>query len=56
MFEDCSRSVHKLMTTVEQLLFQPVYNGTMTITEWEQTFVSIANGITDIGHIAAMQN
>ena len=47
---------NELMTTVEQLLFQAVYNGTMTMTEWEQSFVSVTNGITDSGYIAAMQS
>ena len=46
----------ELMKFLEQLLFQAVYNGTMTMTEWEQSFVSITNGITDSGYIAAMQS
>lgn len=46
----------ELMTTVQTSLFQAVYNDTMTMKQWEQTFVSITDGITDSGYIAAMQN
>ena len=45
-----------LMKTVQDSSFKAVYNGTMTLREWEQSFIKITNGITDSGYIAAMQS
>ena len=45
-----------LMRTVEDSSFKAVYNGKMTMREWEKSFVNITNGITDSGYIAAMQS
>ena len=45
-----------LILTVKKLLFQAVYNDSINISKWEQSVVSITNGITDSGYIAAMQS
>ena len=44
------------MKSIEDSSFKAVYNGTMTMREWEESFVNITNGITDSGYIAAMQS
>ena len=46
----------EFMRTVQDSSFKAVYNGTITMREWEQSFVNITNGITDSGYIAAMQS
>ena len=45
-----------LMESVQSSSFKAVYNGAMNMREWEQSFVSITNGVTDSGYIAAMQS
>ena len=45
----------ELMHYIETSIFQIVYNNSLTMEEWEQSFVQATNGITDNGYIAAMQ-
>jgi len=40
---------------IEQKVFQTVYNNSLTMKKWEQSFIQATNGITDSGYIAAMQ-
>ncbi|XP_065899141.1 uncharacterized protein [Dysidea avara] len=46
----------KMMTDIENELFQALYNDTLTMGKWEHTFVDITNGITDSGYIATLQS
>ena len=43
--------IHYLKTSI----FQIVYNNSLTMERWEQSFVQATDGITDNGYIAAMQ-
>jgi len=36
-------------------MFRTVYNNSLTMEQWEQSFVQATNGIEDNGYIAAMQ-
>ena len=45
-----------MMDRIEDKLFQSLYNGNLTMKEWEEEFVYITDGITDSGYIAAMQS
>jgi len=41
---------------IEHDLFQAVYKGSMTMDEWEQSFINITDGITDSGYIATLHS
>ena len=41
---------------MEHDLFHVVFNGTLIMEQWEQSFINITNGITDSGYIAALQS
>ena len=45
-----------MMSKIEDNLFQILYNGKLTMKEWEEEFVYVTDGITDGGYIAAMQS
>ena len=45
-----------MITTVEDMLFQAVYNGSVKMQQWESSFVDSTHGITDSGYIAATEN
>ena len=45
----------ELMHYIKTNIFQIVYNNSLTMEQWEQSFVQATNGITDNGYIAAMQ-
>ena len=45
----------ELMHYIKTRIFQIVYNNSLTMEQWEQSFVQATNGITDNGYIAAMQ-
>ena len=45
----------KLMSYIKTRIFQIVYNNSLTMEQWEQSFVQATNSITDNGYIAAMQ-
>ena len=47
---------NEMMTLVLNELFDVVYNGSLTIDKWEQSFIDVTNGITDSGYIAALQS
>ena len=44
-----------MITSIEDMLFQTVYNGSVKMQEWELSFIDSTNGITDSGYIAAVQ-
>ena len=44
-----------MISSIEDTLFQTVYNGSVTMQEWESSFIDSTNGITDSGYIAAVQ-
>jgi len=46
----------KMMSDIENKLFQALYKDTLTMDKWELTFVNITNGITDSGYIATLQS
>jgi len=46
----------KMMSDIENELFQALYKDTLTMNKWEHTFVNITNGITDSGYIATLQS
>ena len=45
----------ELINYVKERIFQVVYNNSLTMDQWEQSFIQATNGITDNGYIAAMQ-
>ena len=45
-----------LVKMIEHDLFQVVFNGTLTMEQWEQSFIDITNGITDSGYIAGLHS
>ncbi|XP_065893719.1 uncharacterized protein [Dysidea avara] len=45
-----------LVKMMEHDLFQVVFNGTLTMEQWEQSFIDITNGITDSGYIAGLHS
>ena len=48
--------MHKdVINNIETEVFQTVYNNSLTMQKWEQTFVQATNGIKDKGYIAAVQ-
>ena len=46
---------NEMIKVVLNELFDVVYNGSLTIDKWEQSFIDVTNGITDSGYIAALQ-
>ena len=44
-----------IINNIETEVFQTVYNNSLTMQKWEQSFIQATNGITDSGYIAAMQ-
>ena len=44
-----------MISSIEDMLFQTVYNGSVKMQEWESSFIDSTNGITDSGYIAAVQ-
>ncbi|XP_065905266.1 uncharacterized protein [Dysidea avara] len=44
-----------MIRSIEDMLFQTVYNGSVKMQEWESSFIDSTNGITDSGYIAAVQ-
>ena len=44
-----------MITSIEDMLFQTLYNGSVKMQEWESSFIDSTNGITDSGYIAAVQ-
>ena len=44
-----------MITSIEDTLFQTVYNGSVTMQEWESSFIDSTNGVTYNGYIAAVQ-
>jgi len=50
-----SHMSHELIRYIKTRIFQVVYNSSLTMEQWEQSFVQATNGITDNGYIAAMQ-
>jgi len=48
--------IHKnIIRNIETEVFQTVYNNSITMKKWEQSFIRATNGITDSGYIAAIQ-
>ena len=45
----------ELMRYIKTSIFQIIYNNSLTMEEWEQSFVQATDGITDNGYIAALQ-
>jgi len=45
-----------LVKMIEHDLFQIVFNGTLTMEQWEQSFIDSTNGITDSGYIAGLHS
>ena len=45
----------KIIKNIETEVFQTVYNNSLTMRKWEQSFIQASSGITDSGYIAAMQ-
>ena len=44
-----------LINYIKDRIFQVVYNNSLTMEQWEQSFIQASNGIADNGYIAAMQ-
>ena len=44
-----------VMNDIEIDVFQTVYNDSLTMLRWEESFIQATNGITDSGYIAALQ-
>ena len=44
-----------MISSIEDMLFQTAYNGSVTMQEWESSFIDSTNGVTDSGYIAAVQ-
>ena len=44
-----------IIKNIETEVFKTVYNNSLTMQKWEQSFIQATNGITDSGYIAAMQ-
>ena len=44
-----------VINDIETEVFKTVYNNSLTMQKWEQSFIQSTNGITDSGYIAAMQ-
>ena len=44
-----------IIQNIETELFKTIYNNSLTLQKWEQSFIQATNGITDSGYIAAMQ-
>lgn len=44
-----------IIKKIEMEVFQTVYNNSLTMWKWEQSFIRSTNGITDSGYVAAMQ-
>ena len=44
-----------VIKNIEAEIFQTVYNNSLTMQSWEQSFIKATNGITDSGYVAAMQ-
>ena len=44
-----------MITSIEDMLFQTVYNGSVTMQEWESSFIDSTDSITDSGYIATLQ-
>ena len=57
-FGDMDASLYmseELMNYIKDRIFQVVYNNSLTMEQWEQSFVQGTNGKADNGYIAAMQ-
>ena len=44
-----------IIKNIKTEIFQTVYNNSLTMWKWEQSFIQATKGITDSGYIAAMQ-
>ena len=44
-----------VINKIETEVFQTVYNNSLTMQKWEQSFIQATNGIKDKGYIAAVQ-
>jgi len=44
-----------MIASIENMLFQTVYNGSVKMQQWESSFIDSTKGITDSGYIAAIQ-
>ena len=44
-----------IIKDIETDVFQSMYNNSLTMQKWEQSFIQASNGTTDSGYIAAMQ-
>jgi len=43
-----------MITSIEDMLLETVYNGSITMQEWESSFVNNTDGIADTGYIARL--
>ena len=44
-----------IINDIEAELFWTLYNNSLTMQKWEQSFIEATDGITDSGYIAAIQ-
>ena len=44
-----------LISYIKEKIFQTVYNNSLTMEQWERSFLQATNGVTDHGYIAAIQ-
>ena len=56
LIKDSEYITDDMIATIEHQLFQSVYNGKLTMHEWERQFIKVTGGITDSGYIAAMHS
>ena len=48
--------IHRsIIKSIETEIFQTMYNNSLTMWKWEQSFIQASGGITDSGYVAAMQ-
>ena len=45
----------KAVTSLARNMITTLYNGSWTMSEWEKSFIQVADGVTDRGYIAALQ-
>ena len=43
------------ITSLARNMLTSLYNGSWTVSEWEESFIQIVDGVTDRGYIAALQ-
>ena len=43
------------ITSLARNMLTTLYNGSWTMSEWEKSFIQVADGVTDRGYIAALQ-